>query len=464
MMRLGNEGSFLQEICRNKLPPLYRVIIVTLLVTLVSCSGLPTATFSTTAGCGLAQWDEAWARENILSVTWDGVCKDGLTQGNGTLVASLKAGNAMRFVGQMSNGKLKEGNFLRSDGWTLSGEFVGGYFYKGTILRPGGGKFYEGAMILYQKTPSGGFIGSADQRFDQGKVYLTDGSYVEDGRYDGSLGLYVMSLDAIRAARGVIWGKYYEANGALQYRVVGGRRYADDANYTLAKNEYLKAEAAATAQANQAYMAELQRKEAEDRRLALGALAAGLGTQGSTANRLQAMQSSLSGTAPSATGSQAVGNSNNSTTVRNVSSDRVEIQATPHCGQYYKISDTPETRTQLRKISFGIRNTCSFSVRIDWTAFKNGQESSIETVGYSSHLPRGGPSKNIFFPPGAKVEIPRINLLKEEIFEVKIFSVCPEEDAAARIIGKPVKSVLRGKPGFCLVVLDVPEQPVGVSR
>jgi hypothetical protein len=263
---------------------------------------LPTATFSTTSGCGLAQWAEAWARENISSVTWDGVCKDGLTQGNGTLVATMKSGNAMRFTGQMSNGKLKEGNFLSSDGWTLTGEFVDGFFYKGTILRPGGGQYYEGTMILYQKLPNGGFIGSSDQRFDQGKLYLSDGSYVEDGRWDGSLGLYVLTLDAIRAARGVIWGKYYDANGVLQYRVVGGRRFADDANYTLAKNEYLKAKAAATAQANQAYMAELQRKEAEDRRLALGALAAGLGTQGSTANRIQAAQSALQGSSGSGSG------------------------------------------------------------------------------------------------------------------------------------------------------------------
>jgi hypothetical protein len=108
----------------------------------------------------------------------------------------------------------------------------------------------------------------------------------------------------------VIWGKYYDANGVLQYRVVGGRRYADDANYALAKNEYIKRETAATEQANQAYLAELQRKEAEDRRQALGALAAGLGTQGSTANRIQAAQSALSASstvpgASSATGGQS---------------------------------------------------------------------------------------------------------------------------------------------------------------
>jgi hypothetical protein len=103
---------------------------------------------------------------------------------------------------------------------------------------------------------------------------------------------------------------YYDANGVLQYRVVGGRRYADDANYALAKNEYIKRETAATEQANQAYLAELQRKEAEDRRQALGALAAGLGTQGSTANRIQAAQSALSASstvpgASSATGGQS---------------------------------------------------------------------------------------------------------------------------------------------------------------
>lgn len=441
-----------------------RGLAVVTLLTLTACAGLPAATFSTTSGCGLAQWTEGWARENISSVTWDGACKDGLTQGDGTLVATIKSGSAMRFTGQMSNGKLKEGNFLRSDGWTLSGKFVDGFFYKGTIRRPDGGQFYEGTMILYQKQPGGGFIGYSDQRFDQGKLYLSDGSYVEDGRWDGSLGQYVLTLDAIRAARGVIWGKYYEANGVLQYQVVGGRRYADDANYTLAKNEYIKREAAATEQANQADMAEMRRKEAEDWRQAMAALTAGLGTQGSTANRLQAMQNSLSGTTPSATGSQMVGKTNTSTTVRDVSSDRVEIQATPHCGQYYKISDTPETRTQLRKISFGIRNTCTFPVRIVWQARRDGQEMSVSNGPYFSHLPRGGASKNVFYPPGAKVEIPPFDFSGKS-FEVKIFNVCPAEDAAARIIGKPVRSVLGpSKTGFCLVALDVPEPTVGVSR
>ncbi|MGV3628497.1 MAG: hypothetical protein ACO1PN_12525 [Betaproteobacteria bacterium] len=292
-MHLHQCLSAFQKISGSTMTRSRKLLAAAMLLILASCSGLPTPTFSTTSGCGLAQWAEAWARENISSVTWDGACRDGLTQGNGTLVANMKSGNAMRFTGVMSNGKVKEGTYLRNDGWTQSGEFVDGFFYKGTILRPGGGAFYEGTMIMYQKQPGGGFIGYSDQRFDQGKLYLSDGSYVEDGRWDGSVGLYALTLEAMRAARGVIWGKYYDANGVLQYRVVGGRRYADDTNYALAKNEYIKREAAATEQANQAYMAELQRKEAEDRRQALGALAAGLGTQGSTANRIQAAQSVL---------------------------------------------------------------------------------------------------------------------------------------------------------------------------
>lgn len=443
-----------------------RLLTAVMSLTLASCSGLPTATFSTTSGCGLAQWREDWASENILSVTWDGACREGLAQGNGTLIANMKSGNPMRFTGQMSNGKLKEGNFQRFDGWTFSGDFVDGFFYKGTILRPGGGQFYEGTMIMYQKQAGGGYIGYSDQRFDQGKLYLSDGSYVEDGRWDGSLGLYVLTLDAIRAARGVVWGKYYDANGVLQYQIVGGRRYADDASYAQAKSEYTKREALATEQANQAYMAELQRKEAEDRRQALGALAAGLGAQGSTADRLQAMKNSLSGASPSTSvDTQAVVNSSSSTTVRNVSSDRVEIQETPQCGQYYKISDTPETRTSLRKISFGIRNTCSFPVRIVWRAMRNGQEySTALNTSSIANLPRGGASRNAYYPPGAKIEIPPFDFTGKS-FDVRILSVCPSEEAAARIIGKPVKSVLgKSKQGYCLVALDVPNPSVGVSR
>lgn len=125
----------------------------------------------------------------------------------------------------------------------------------------------------------------------------------------------------------------------------------------------------------------------------------------------------------------------------------IEIQSAPQCAKYYIVSETPETRTSLKKFSFGIQNTCNFPVYISWNGYFNDVET--QSIDYSIQLKRGTSSRPIF-GPGDKIEAIPFSIATQKRFHAKIHSVCPTEVEATRLTGKRIAYVAQGARGMCI--------------
>ena len=445
---------------------LSRLIFILLsCVALLGCESLPKATYTTTTGCGIAQWTQEFVQANVTSMTWSGPCVSGLAHGDGNLVVAMTNNRQRLYSGKMDKGFIHgDGAYTRESGWKYQGHFLWITFTGGKIYDASNRLIFDGLMLHNEKFEGKNLVFN-DQRFGSGKLYWHDslGTMVDDGNFTGSAGpgIGFLSINVATGA-GLNFGKVIQ-NGKIVARWVQGRNYADDVAYMQAQTKYFEASIATMNKDNEAYLAQQRIKDAEDRRQAMAALSGALGaaTGGQTANeRLRLATESLNQSAYGATPPAASAISNNPAS--NASSDYVLIKDAPHCAQYYLISDQPETRTTLRKISFGMRNSCNFPVYIIWHAKRDGQELGISWP--VSALPKTGPSNNTYYPSFAKMEVPAFGFTGRQ-FLVNIDSVCPTPEAASQVLGKPVREVLRSKEkGYCQASLVTPQIRVGTSQ
>lgn len=268
------------------------------LIVLSGCASAP-YTYETMQGCGIAQWDENWAQNNVASMSWTGGCSDGRASGRGSHVIKLKNGKEIRYVGDMYNGRIYgSGTYIDVYGWKSEGNFDNEKLTEGKLFNSKGEIVFDGKMandIEYQ----GKTITYADKRYGTGKVYVPNGSYYE-GEFNGSLGQYVggnvpqASVYARNVRDGVVVGWF-----------VAGKKYPNESAYQVAKSQYedrrkreiaahQAAQAAKQAAEQRAYEQEQARKDeqnARETREALGQLIGALGQyQQNTADRKQAQQ------------------------------------------------------------------------------------------------------------------------------------------------------------------------------
>lgn len=123
-------------------------------------------------------------------------------------------------------------------------------------------------------------------------------------------------------------------------------------------------------------------------------------------------------------------------TASSVSQGYVEVQGATQCVEYYVVSDKPETRTSLRKFSFGIRNTCNFPIYIGFTGYFSGRLTHTFEY-FVGELPRSS-TRNRYWRPGDKLETVPFNIPSNDSFHVKIDWACPIEEEATRITGKKI--------------------------
>lgn len=205
---------------------------------LAGCETLPTATYTTGAGCGIAQWTKEFIQSNVSIITWSGPCQKGLAQGKGTLTMKLKTGKERLYAGEMEKGFISGTGVRTSEtGWRYEGTFLWNLFIAGKIYLPSGRLLFDGLMAQNEDF-QGKNLTFSDQRYKSGTIYFTESSYVTDGRYTGSAGP-VIGLDGIdpKTGKGIIYGKYVQDNVTV-YRMVEGNLYPDEISFVNAQGKY----------------------------------------------------------------------------------------------------------------------------------------------------------------------------------------------------------------------------------
>jgi hypothetical protein len=275
---------------------------------LSGCASLPVATYTTSSGCGIAQWNQQWVQQNVESMSWTGSCESDLAQGNGTLLVKLKNGKQREYVGAMDKGFIHgDGTYTKESGWKYQGNFLWLTFTRGRIYTADGQLLFDGLMAHNEKY-NGQNITFNDQRYHQGKLYFPDGSYIDDGRYTGSAGPALGIASIIpQTGRGIVYGKYMK-DGQVTYRWVEGKLYQDDISYMQAQTRYYeKLIAAQNVEIAAATKAQAERS-AKDRRetyaLLGNAATAAAGGTNPAERRLLALNA-LAGNEPSAVGSNS---------------------------------------------------------------------------------------------------------------------------------------------------------------
>lgn len=130
-------------------------------------------------------------------------------------------------------------------------------------------------------------------------------------------------------------------------------------------------------------------------------------------------------------------------TTSSLSEGYVDVQGATQCVGYYVVSDKPETRTSLRRFSFGIRNTCSFPIYIGFTGYSS-ERLTHRLFDYVGDLPRSS-TGNRYWRPGDKLETVPFNILSNDSFHVKIDWACPTEEQATQITGKKIIHIAANK-------------------
>lgn len=475
---------------------------------LAGCETLPTSTYTTAAGCGIAQWTKEFMQNNVSSLTWNGPCQNGLAHGKGTLTMKLNSGKQRVYSGVMEKGGISgEGSYTRETGWRYEGTFLWNLFIAGKIYLPSGRLLFDGLMA-HNEEFQGKNLTFSDQRYKSGTIYFSESTYVTDGRYTGSAGPN-LGLDGIdpKSGKGIIYGKYIQDNVTV-YRMVEGKLYPDETSYLNAQTKYYEKVIAGQNAQIAAYNKEQEERKAKELREAIfmvsGALVAAAESRANaaavptaapaerTAGRLSQQQiaacsedikrkqsesQSWSGDVNAvasrlgqyqkdlfegrcaghpeaqayiAGANKMLGYGGKATGgggTADGSQANVEIPAAPQCARYYIVSETPETRTSHKMFSFGIQNICSFPVYIHWNGYFNDVET--QSIDYSIQLKRGT-SNRPFFGPGDKVEAIPFRIATQRRFYVKIHSVCPTEAEATRLTGKRIASVDTANRGMCI--------------
>ena len=205
---------------------------------LAGCETLPTATYTTAAGCGIAQWTREFIQASVSSITWSGPCQKGLAHGKGTLTMKLKSGKERLYAGEMEKGFISGTGVRTSEsGWRYEGTFLWNLFIAGKIYLPSGRLLFDGLMANNEDF-QGKNLTFSDQRYKSGTIYFSESSYVTDGRFTGSAGP-VIGLDGIdpKIGKGIIYGRYVQDNVTV-YRMVEGNLYPDEISFVNAQGKY----------------------------------------------------------------------------------------------------------------------------------------------------------------------------------------------------------------------------------
>lgn len=197
--------------------------------------------YETVEGCRIAQWAEGWVQKNVASMSWTGECRDGLANGDGVMVVKLHNGKQKHYDGQMQLGYMTgKGTYINEAGWRYVGYFISSHITDGKIYTGSKRLLFDGKLISFEENYFGKKLTYYDGRYYRGNVYFTDGSYIQDGQYDGSIGYKVGSGDVDPATgSGLIYGKYIKNKKTLA-RYVNGTKYKDDSSYNRAVDNYLK--------------------------------------------------------------------------------------------------------------------------------------------------------------------------------------------------------------------------------
>ena len=306
------------------------------------CSSLPKATYTTANGCGIAQWTATYVQQSVDSISWTGGCESGLAKGSGTLLAKLKNGKQMLYSGVMEKGFITgDGSYAKESGWKYEGTFLWGMFISGRIVDSAGKLRFDGRM-KHNEDYNGQNLTFSDQRYHEGTLYFADGSYIDDGRYTGSSGPSIDSAAVDpRTGAGIVFGKYIKDNQVV-YRLVAGKRYANDLAFIEAKGNYYASLTAAmnvqiaAAQIAQAEKSALDRKEAF---AMLGGAAAAAAGGATKADRMQLAKDALDGNSSSTSGASK-------TSSANPSSNMVEVTGSmAHCFKVVPAGEDPSIDT-----------------------------------------------------------------------------------------------------------------------
>lgn len=127
--------------------------------------------------CGVLQFDETWARDNVAAATWSGPCnkKDrNLVGQQGTLVVTLNDGRTITFKGRMKKGVYAEGEEIAADGSRFVGVFQP--WRKGRT-----GKTYRADGTLEFEGSSD--MGWGGRGFSNGTYFSADGQHAAQGSF-----------------------------------------------------------------------------------------------------------------------------------------------------------------------------------------------------------------------------------------------------------------------------------------
>jgi hypothetical protein len=220
-----------------------------------------------------SQFNE-WVKENVKSATWSGACKDAFTDGEGTLVLSLRTGE-LRYVGAMSGGFIRgKGEYTRETGWRRVGDFSFGRLKQGKVYRPDGKLVFDGTFLEERVTCNDGgrITTSVYDAYDRGTLHLNDanGTHIVDGRFDGRAGPHKSLADVDPdTGRGFVCG-VVKRGDAVVARFVDGQRFDDTESYqhgiaALGRREGAARQDANANAANAAAAADAREREQRER-------------------------------------------------------------------------------------------------------------------------------------------------------------------------------------------------------
>jgi len=352
-----------------------RIITLLLALFLAGCETLPTATYTTANGCGIAQWTKDWVEANVSSMTWDGACSSGLANGTGKHEVLLKNGRRKTYVGKMADGMITgDGELTFENGLKAQGSFLWSSLTYGKVIRGDGKVLFDGLMAHNDPDANGRMIEFKDQRYGKGTLYFNDAadSRIEEGVFDLSAGLYtgIGSIDPT-TGKGIIVGRYVRG-GNVVYRMVEKRFYPTETAFQEAQLQRLNRILAQLEQSNRVQTAALKEQSDRETSEAIGQFLGTLGQMqaGQSAQRPVAVPppQTISSNSPTANRPSSTGGSNSGSS----NSDRSRVIAAD--GRSAKGCVVLRTIAKDSNMGGGgrvIANNCGETIEIGWCYVDN---------------------------------------------------------------------------------------------
>lgn len=126
-----------------------------------------------------------------VTMSWSGVCRDGLAEGNGVELILHGDKELVRFKGEMRKGRPDgRGTIVYADGNSYEGEFIDGRFQGRGTAKGANGDRYEGEFLAGKFDGRGNFLYANGNRYEGGfKAGLFEGrgtyQAANGDRYDG---------------------------------------------------------------------------------------------------------------------------------------------------------------------------------------------------------------------------------------------------------------------------------------